>query len=146
VCLRAGVVLDSRKGGPLAQMMLPFRFFLGGPLGSGRQWMSWIHWRDLVGIVDRALANPACAGPINAVAPGAVTNRDFCRALGRALGRPCWLPAPKFGLRLALGEFATYLTMSQRIAPAKAQALGCEFAFPELAGALDDLVGASTGE
>ncbi len=136
---RLGIVLDER-GGALARMAPLFRWMVGGPLGSGRQYMPWIHWRDVAGLVDFALRDDRLRGPVNLVAPEAVTSRAFARALGRVLGRPSWLPAPRLGLRIAVGELADYMTMSQRVVPRKALDLGYEFAFPELGPALADLL------
>ncbi|MHC4126846.1 MAG: TIGR01777 family oxidoreductase [Planctomycetota bacterium] len=136
---RLGIVLDPR-GGALARMVPLFRWMVGGPLGSGRQYMPWVHWRDVVGLVDFALRKDRLSGPVNLVAPEAVTSRAFARALGRALGRPSWLTAPRLGLRIAVGELADYMTMSQRVVPQKALDLGYEFAFSELGPALADLL------
>lgn len=135
VCLRIGVVLDPR-GGALGRMLTPFKFFAGGPIGNGRQFMSWIHWRDLMGLFNLALTRDDCDGPLNGVSPQSVTNREFARSLGRVLGRPSWLPAPKFALRLALGEFAPFVSMSQRISPDVARKLGYDFIHEPLDEAL----------
>jgi uncharacterized protein (TIGR01777 family) len=135
VSLRIGVVLGPR-GGALAKMLPPFRLGLGGPLGSGRQNMSWVHREDLVGLVLHALDHPELQGPVNATAPGVVTNAEFARALGRALHRPAVLPAPAFGLRLLLGEASLVLLASQRCVPERALASGYDFRHPELDGAL----------
>jgi uncharacterized protein (TIGR01777 family) len=139
VLARMGIVLDPR-GGALSRMVPLFRWMVGGPLGSGRQYMPWIHWRDVVGLIDLALREDRLTGPVNLVAPETVTGRAFARALGRVLGRPSWLPAPRLGLRIAVGELANYMTMSQHVAPKKALELGYEFAFPELGRALADLL------
>jgi uncharacterized protein (TIGR01777 family) len=139
VRLRIGVVLGS-DGGALARMLLPFRLGLGGPIGSGKQWFSWIHRGDLAALIVRAVDDPALSGAYNAVAPQAVTNRDFARALGRALHRPAFLPAPALALRLALGEVTDVLLESQRCVPQAALAAGFAFRFPELGAALADAV------
>ncbi|MHC4099572.1 MAG: TIGR01777 family oxidoreductase [Planctomycetota bacterium] len=139
VHVRLGIVLDER-GGALARMVPLFRWMVGGPLGSGRQHLPWIHWRDVVGLVDVALRDDRASGPINLVAPEAVTSRAFARTLGRVLGRPSWLPAPRFGLRIAVGELANSMTMSQHVVPQKAADLGYEFRFPALEPALADLL------
>ncbi len=136
---RLAIVLDER-GGALARMVPLFRWMVGGRLGSGRQHMPWVHWRDVAGLVDLALRDDRLSGPVNIVAPEAVTSRAFARALGRALNRPSRLPAPRLGLRIAVGELADYMTMSQRVVPTKALELGYEFAFPELGRALADLL------
>ena len=131
-------MLDER-GGALEKMIAPFSFFLGGPIGSGRQAMSWIHWADVIGLIDFVLENEACQGPYNAVSPQIVTNRVFCRALGRILHRPSWLPAPKPALRLILGEFARCVSMSQRVSPEHVVKLGYDFRYPNLEMALTSL-------
>lgn len=139
VILRISVVLDS-KGGALAKMLPPFRLGLGGPIGNGKQCFPWIHIADIVGMILWALDNPEVRGPINACAPHAVTNREFSNALGRALGRPAFLPVPAFALKLLFGEGAAVLLNGQRMVPSQAQALGYSFNFPELNRALDDLL------
>jgi len=135
VLVRTGIVLD-RHAGALPKMAMPFRFFAGGPLGSGRQYMSWIHRADWTAMVRWALGNDTVTGPLNATAPNPVTNREFARTLGRALGRPALLPAPAFALRLILGEMAEAVLTGQRVLPEKALARGFEFQFPTLEGAL----------
>lgn len=138
--LRTGVVLGS-EGGALAKMLPPFRAFLGGPLGSGTQWMSWIHRDDLVALYVFSIENPAVSGPVNATAPGAVTMREFATALGRALHRPSFAKAPAGAIRLALGEMATVVLDGQRAVPKKALDLGFTFGFTQVLAALRDLVG-----
>ena len=140
VLLRTAVVLDDR-GGALPQMARPFRLGVGGRIGSGRQWMSWIHWRDLVGLIDHAIEDADISGPLNAASPQPMRNADFARAMGRSIGRPSWLPAPKFALRIALGEVAGALTNSQRVIPAKALDSGYVFLYPGLEQALQSLLG-----
>jgi len=135
VLLRLGVVL-APHGGALGRMLIPFRACVGGPLGSGRQWMSWVHVDDVVGLVLAALQNADLVGPVNATAPSPVTNRDFTKALGRAVQRPAVLPVPGFALRLALGEMASMLLTGQRVLPAAATKAGYEFGFAEIAPAL----------
>lgn len=137
--LRIGIVL-ARKGGALARMILPFRLHVGGRIGSGRQWVSWIHIDDLVGMVIFALDNPALEGPINATAPGPVTNRRFARTLGEILGRRSWLPLPRALLRVALGQIATIVVHGQRVVPAKALAAGYRFRHTNLRGALEQIL------
>jgi uncharacterized protein (TIGR01777 family) len=139
VLLRSGAVLDDR-GGALVKMALPFRLFAGGRIGSGQQFMPWIHWRDVVGLIDFALTDSRVRGPLNGVAPQAVRNSEFAAALGRVLGRPSWIPAPAFALRVAMGEVARYLAASQRVVPAKALKLGYEFVHPILEPALESLL------
>jgi len=131
VIVRSGIVFE-RSGGALVRMMMPFRFFAGGPLGSGRQYISWIHRLDWVEMVRWIVLTPDVVGPINATAPHPVTNREFARALGRALKRPALIPAPAFALKLVVGEFANYILTGQRVIPARAIALGYHFRYPEL--------------
>jgi uncharacterized protein (TIGR01777 family) len=136
VCMRTGLVIEN-GGGALPRMVLPFKFGIGGPLGSGRQYMPWIHRDDWVALVRWTMATAAADGPINATAPNPVTNTEFSRALGRALHRPAFMPAPGFALRLALGEMADALLLSgQRVVPAKAEQLGFRFRFTHLDDAL----------
>ena len=136
VHLRIGIVL-SPAGGALGQMLLPFKLGVGGVLGSGDQYMSWIAIDDVVGIARHALADEALSGPVNAVAPRAVTNREFTRTLGAVLRRPTILPAPAFAMRIALGEMADALLLaSTRVDPAALRATAFEFQHPELDGAL----------
>jgi uncharacterized protein len=139
VLLRTGLALD-KEGGALPQMALPFYFFAGGPLGSGRQYISWIHRDDWVEMVRWALTNGVVTGPLNATAPSPVTNREFARTLGRALHRPSWVTTPALPIRLALGEMADALLLTgQRVLPGKAEALGFKFRFPVLEPALREI-------
>jgi uncharacterized protein len=139
VQLRIGIVLHP-DGGALARMRLPFRAGLGGRLGHGRQRMSWITRADLVRIIAFALQCDDLRGPINATTPNPVTNAEFTRELGRALGRPTFLPAPAFALRLAFGEMAGMLLAGQRMRPNRLTAAGFAFEHPELGPALRDLL------
>jgi len=141
VCVvRIGLVL-GRGGGVLGSMLPAFRLGLGGPIGGGAQFFPWVHLDDLVGMLIAALEREALRGPLLAVAPGIVTNREFAAALGRALHRPAVLRVPAFALRLALGESAAALLAGQRAVPRRALALGLGFEFPELGPALADLIG-----
>ncbi|HYM55059.1 MAG TPA: TIGR01777 family oxidoreductase [Solirubrobacteraceae bacterium] len=135
VPVRTGVVLDAR-GGALAKMLPPFRLGLGGPVAGGRQYISWIHAEDLVGLMLAALEDDRWSGPINATAPEPVSNRDFSRALGAALGRPSLLPVPGLALRLLYGEMAEIVTTGARAVPAKPLVLGYRFRHPQLREAL----------
>ena len=136
VLARFGIIL-SRHGGALAKMMLPFKFGVGGKIGAGQQWMSWITLEDTVEILRVALENATVGGPVNVVAPNAVHNSEFTRELAKAMRRPALFPAPAFALRLALGEMADALLLSsQRVAPQKLQQLGYRFLHPDLAAAL----------
>lgn len=135
VRLRIGIVL-ARDGGALAKMAPPFRAWVGGPLGHGRQWMSWIHRDDLIGIVHWALGASQVSGAVNATAPGPVRMREFAATLGRILRRPSWAPVPAVILRLMLGEMAEILLTGQRVIPQAALAGGYRFLYPELPPAL----------
>ena len=136
VLIRTGIVL-SREGGALPRMALPFHLFAGGPIGSGRQFLSWVHRDDWVAMVMWAMNRTTLAGPLNISAPEPVRNADFGRMLGRVLHRPSLMPTPAFALRLALGELAdTALLSSLRVLPAAAMAEGFEFRYPQLEGAL----------
>ena len=140
VLLRTGIVLDPREGA-LAKMVTPFRLFAGGPFGSGRQYMSWIHRDDCVSLARWAIETADVRGPLNLTAPDPVTNADFARALGRALHRPAVVPAPGFALKIILGEMAGPLLLhSLRVVPARALAGGFRFAHPDLDEALADLL------
>lgn len=139
VFLRTGVVL-ARGGGAFPAMALPFRFCLGARLGSGRQWMAWIHLQDEVGMIFHALETPGLAGPLNAVAPEPATNAAFTRALARALGRPAPWVAPAWLLRAALGGFAEELLGNRRVVPEVALASGYRFRKPGIGEALGDLI------
>ena len=137
--LRTGIVLSTR-GGALKKMLPPFRLGVGGRVGSGKQWMSWIHIDDIVGAIRYILDKDDLMGAVNGVAPAPATNAEFTRALGRALSRPAFLPAPTFGLKIAFGEMASILLEGQRVAPKKLLETGYRFRFPELQGALSDVL------
>jgi uncharacterized protein len=139
VLLRFGVVL-GRGGGALQKMLLPFRLGLGGRLGSGRQWMSWIHLDDLISLIGFAMESTQCSGAINAVAPHPVTNAEFTHDLARALHRPAIFPVPEFALKLLYGEMAQMILGSQRVVPEAALQAGFEFRFRELGLALRQIV------
>ncbi len=140
VITRFGIVL-GRAGGALQQMITPFKWFVGGPLGDGLQWFSWIHVDDLVRAVSHLLAKPDASGPYNLTSPQPVRNRDFSRELGRVLGRPSWLPAPGFMMKLVLGEFGSVILKGQRAVPKRLLDSGFTFRFPTVAEALRDLLG-----
>jgi uncharacterized protein (TIGR01777 family) len=142
--LRTGIVL-SPAGGALARLLPMCRLGLGGALGSGRQYMSWIAIDDVVGAILHLLANAGVAGPVNLVAPRPVTNREFTAALGRVLGRPTLFAVPAVALRIALGEMAGELLGSVRAEPAALQRSGYTFRHPDLEGALRALLGRSRG-
>lgn len=138
VQVRTGIVL-GRGGGALAKMLPPFKLGAGGPLGSGRQWMSWIHLDDIVGLYMLA-AESGLSGPVAGVSPGPVTNAEFSKTLGRVLRRPAFMPAPAPLLRLALGEVAAVLLASQRVIPRAALKAGYAFRHPALEGALREIL------
>jgi uncharacterized protein (TIGR01777 family) len=140
VLIRTGIVLGE-DGGALAKMLPTFKAFAGGPIGSGAQWMSWIHRDDLVSLFAFAMQDPAARGPINGTAPNPVTMKEFAGALGRALHRPSLIPVPAAAVRALLGEMATVVLDGQRVLPREALALGFTFRFPEVGPALRDLVG-----
>jgi uncharacterized protein (TIGR01777 family) len=137
VKLRFGIAL-GRKGGALEKMLPPFRAFVGGKVGTGSQWMSWIHIADIVGLIRHAIEHPV-SGVMNATAPNPVRNREFARELGAALHRPAIFPVPALALRILLGEMASVLVASQRVLPKAAESTGYRFEFPDLGGALRDL-------
>lgn len=138
--LRTGVVL-GKNGGALSKMLPPFKMALGGPMGSGQQWMSWVHMDDLVNAIVYALETPSINGPINGTAPNPVTNKAFSKALGAALNRPAIIPMPAFVLKLMMGEMAEELLLSgQRVVPAKLTQSGFEFKYPQLDDALRDII------
>jgi uncharacterized protein len=141
VCLRIGLVLGA-EGGMLSRMLTPFEYGLGGPFGSGRHWMSWIHRDDLVRLAVHSIATPSLFGPVNGTAPAPVTNAAFTAALGRALARPAILPMPAAPLRIALGAFAEELLLSgQRVIPLVALKSGFRFTYPAIDDALAAIVG-----
>jgi uncharacterized protein (TIGR01777 family) len=139
VRLRFGVVLE-KSGGALERMMLPFRFFVGGPLGSGRQWFPWVHRDDVVGAIILSLQNPNISGPVNVSAPDHVTMRDFCDALGKVMHRPSWARVPAFVLRAILGEMAGTVLTGQRVVSKKLEDAGYTFRYPKLDEALRAIV------
>jgi uncharacterized protein (TIGR01777 family) len=123
-------------GGGLAKMTTPFKLFAGGRIGSGRQWLSWMHIGDAVAAYAAAVHDERYRGPINLVTDS-IRNRDFARALGAAMHRPSWLPVPAFAVRAAVGELAEYLLHGRRVVPARLRALGFAWKHPALAGALE---------
>ncbi|MDH5560726.1 MAG: TIGR01777 family oxidoreductase [Deltaproteobacteria bacterium] len=139
ICLlRIGVVL-GKGGGALSRMVLPYRFFLGGPVGSGNQWLPWIHQADLLGIIRFLLLNKRLSGAVNAVSPETTRNRDFSWELGLVLKRPALITTPGFALRFALGELSDMLLKGQRVTPQVLLNQGYEFRYPTLKEALEDI-------
>ena len=138
--LRFGVIL-ARDAPAFRQLLRPTRLGLGGPLGGGDKWWSWIHIDDVLGLIDAALADEHYVGPINATAPNPTRQRVLARALGAAVHRPAMLPTPAFVLRAVLGGFSIELLGSRRVLPARAEALGYTFRYGEIEDAFRDLVG-----
>jgi hypothetical protein len=136
--LRIGVVLE-KDGGALQKMLPPFRFFLGGPLGNGRQWFPWVHREDVIGVILFALKTPNLSGPVNLNAPQPVTMKEFCTTLGQVLHRPSWAPVPATALRLLLGEMSDLLLSGQKAVPKKLLEAGFVFKHPNLEEALKSL-------
>ena len=139
VLLRSGIVLDPR-GGALQRMVLPFRLFVGGPLGSGNQWLPWIHRVDEIRAICFLLENSRVSGPVNLAAPESATMQDFSRALGKSMRRPSVMRVPAFVLKVVLGEMADIVLTGQRAIPQKLLQAGFTFLFPGLKGALDELL------
>ncbi len=140
VCLvRTGLVV-GKGGGFLQKMLMPFKMALGGPIGKGTQWMSWIHMDDMVGLLVWLLDNKSASSVFNATAPNPVTNREFAQALGRSLHRPAVIPMPAFVLEMAMGEMAQLLLTGQRVLPARAQEKGFEFKYTQLSAALKEVI------
>ncbi len=140
---RLGIVLDP-KGGALPNLVRPYKLFVGGRIGSGRQMVSWIHHEDLTRLLLFAIDTPALVGPVNATAPHPVTNDELGRAIGKVLGRPHWLPAPRWALRIALGKIADTIVGGTCALPTAALDAGFEFRHPRIASALEELLGKST--
>ncbi len=139
VTTRFGIVLGE-KGGALSLMSRFFKLFLGGPLGSGRQWFSWVHIKDLVGIFAFIIKHPEISGPLNACSPNPVRNKDLAKALGKALRQPSFLRAPAFAVRLLLGEFGTVVLKGQRVLPRRLLESGFVFQYPDIQSALKDIL------
>ena len=138
--LRTGIVL-GKNGGALAKMLPPFKMALGGPIGTGKQWMSWIHLDDIVGMIRFAIDNDAIQGPINGTAPEPVINKNFSKTLGRVLKRPAFFPMPAFIVTLLFGQMGEELLLAgQRVIPEKLTQAGYQFKHPLLEGALKDIV------
>ena len=136
--IRIGIVLGN--GGALAKMIGPYQFFAGGPIGSGRQWLSWIHRDDLVNLIIEALKRPELEGAFNATAPNPARMEQFSQTLGNVMSRPSWLPVPGFALDLLLGEGAKVVLEGQQVLPKKPQSVGFQYQYPELKSALTEIV------
>jgi hypothetical protein len=137
--IRTAPILDANEGA-LPRMVLPTKLFVGGPLGGGKQWLSWIHLQDAVAGIRFLIENPQAHGPFNLSAPNPVTNGQFMRALGRVLGRPSIMPTPAFAVKLLFGEMATVVLDGQRAIPKRLQELGFEFQFLIVEAALKDVL------
>lgn len=137
-CVRTGLTLGDE--GLVPRLALPMRLFVGGPVGSGRQWTPWIHLHDIAAAYRHVIENPAISGAVNACAPEPVRMRELTAALGRALGRPSWLPVPRIALRLVLGEVAPYMLYSQRAVPEVLAEHSFSYRFPDLNAALAEAV------
>ncbi len=135
VLMRTGVVLD-KDGGALARMAAPFKLFAGGPPGSGKQWVSWIHRQDVIRAIDFIIANPKLTGPVNITAPEPVTMRQLSAYLGEAMGRPSWVTVPEFVIKGMLGEMSELVLSSQRILPKKLMEAGFSFTYTKVNDAL----------
>jgi uncharacterized protein len=138
VKIRIGIVLGN-EAGALPPMALPYRLFAGGRVGSGRQWMSWIHIRDMVRLIDFCIRHKEISGPVNATAPNPLRNDDFGRTMGIVLRRPHWFPVPSFLFKLLFGELSVLLLQGQKVIPRKLLAQGFEFQYPTLEKALRDV-------
>ncbi len=137
--VRSAIVL-SKRDSAVRPMLLQFRLFAGGPLGSGKQWLPWIHVKDEARAIRFLIENQSASGPFNLAAPQSVTNAQFARTLGRVMDRPCWLPLPGFAMKAAFGEVADLLLTGQRGVPRRLLESGFQFRFPELEGALRDIL------
>ncbi len=138
VILRTGIVLGM--GGAIAKMLLPFRMFAGGPIGSGRQWFSWIHRDDLVNLILQALTQTDMTGTYNATAPNPVRMAELCQALGQVMNRPSWLPVPDFALEALLGDGAQVVLQGQQVLPKRTESSGFKFAYPTVKPALEEFL------
>jgi uncharacterized protein len=139
VFTRFGLIL-GRDGGVLPQLTLPYRFFAGGTVGSGEQWVSWVHVEDVARLIKEALQNDKYEGPVNVTAPGPVTMKEFGEVTGDVMHRPHWLPAPSLAFKLLFGEMSMLILKGQQVLPEKAMNLDFSFKFPHLKGALHDLL------
>jgi len=140
VVIRTGVVLDT-EGGAFPRMVLPFRLFAGGPVGNGHQWVSWIHYLDVVDSIRFLIEHGAVSGAVNLTAPNPVQNRTLAKAIGKALNRPAFIPAPGFVLKIVFGEMSTVLLDGQQVLPGCLDGAGYDFKFSTVQGAVQDLLG-----
>ncbi|MBI3309232.1 MAG: TIGR01777 family protein [Candidatus Melainabacteria bacterium] len=135
VLLRIGIVIE-KSGGALQKMLPPFQMFAGGPLGSGKQWVPWIHRDDVIGAILFALENENISGPVNVTAPNIVRNKDFCKALGKTIHRPSWAPVPSFAVKMLLGDMSEMVLTGQKAFPKKLKACGYKFKYENVEDAL----------
>jgi hypothetical protein len=135
VLLRIGIVLEP-SGGALKKMLIPFKLFIGGPLGSGKQWFPWIHREDVINIILFSLENVSLSGAVNVASPAPVTMKEFASSLGRVMGKPSWIPVPSLVLKMGLGEMSEMLLGGRRIIPKKLLDNGFVFRYPDLEKAL----------
>lgn len=138
VILRLGIVLGM--GGVIAKLLMPFKLFAGGPIGTGRQWLSWIHREDLVNLIWFALTNPAVQGILNATTPNPVQMAEFCQTLGQVMNRPSWLPIPSFALEALLADGAKVVLEGQRVLPQRTLACGFEYQYPIVKQAIEEIL------
>ncbi len=139
VVIRSGVVLDM-QGGALPRMVLPFRFFAGGPIGNGQQWLPWIHYCDEVEAIRFLIEHEAASGPFNLAAPQPLRSRDFAKVIGKVMKRPAFMPAPAMAFKIMFGEMSTILLDGQQVVPKRLQELGYEFKFSQAEEALRDVL------
>ncbi len=138
VILRTGIVLGM--GGAVAKMLLPFKLFAGGPIGTGRQWFSWIHRDDLVSLILKAITDSSMTGTFNATAPQPVRMAEFCTVMGAVMNRPSWLPVPSFALEALLGDAAQVVLTGQQVLPKHTQEMGFQYQYPAVKQALEDVL------
>ncbi|PZV09935.1 MAG: TIGR01777 family protein [Leptolyngbya sp.] len=138
VILRLGVVLGM--GGAIAKMLTPFKLFAGGPIGTGKQWFSWIHREDVVNLIVQALTQPSMEGVFNATAPNPVRMAEFCNTLGQVMNRPSWLPVPAFAIEALLGDGAIVVLEGQQVLPQRTQTTGFQYHYPALQPALEEVL------
>jgi hypothetical protein len=139
VTIRTGVVLGSQ--GALPRMVIPFKFYVGGHLGKGTQWLPWIHIQDLIRMLEFIIEHDELTGPVNGTSPAPVRMKDFSKIIGEVLKRPSWFPVPEFVLKIVLGQMSEMLIHGQRAIPQKISDIGFEFIFPDLKSALEDALG-----
>ncbi len=135
-----GAIALTTEGGAFTRLMFPFKFFVGGPLGNGRQYISWIHMADQVGVIRYLIDNQAASGVYNLSSPNPVTNKEFAQTIGKVMGRPSFIPVPEFAFRTMFGEVSTVVVDGQRVVPKRLEELGYQFKFPVLEPAIRDIL------